>query len=173
MFQQAMKGNCKQVVRVERIQNEQWYIQYIAHSKGFCRKLNKNTERRLYHGCSQEAANSIIKSCFNRSFAGIHGNTKSTIVLTISISCSLSLGTAYGKGVYFSSNAAYSHGYATPKANGERCMFVARVLIGKTTPGNSSMKTQPIGFDSTTDGNHIFVIYHDAQAYGEYLITYK
>ncbi|CAF3968981.1 unnamed protein product [Rotaria sp. Silwood1] len=173
MFQQAMKGKCKQVVRIERIQNEQWYIQYIAHSKGFCRKLNKNTERRLYHGCSHDAADSIIKSCFNRSFAGVHGNTKSTVLLTISISCSLSLGTAYGQSVYFSTNAAYSHDYATPKANSERCMFVARVLIGTTIPGNSSMRTQPIGFDSTTDGNHIFVIYHDAQAYGEYLITYK
>ncbi|CAF3882142.1 unnamed protein product, partial [Rotaria sp. Silwood1] len=53
------------------------------------------------------------------------------------------------------------------------CMFLARVLIGKTTIGNSSMKTRPLGFDSTTDGNHIFVTYHDAQAYAEYLITYK
>jgi poly [ADP-ribose] polymerase 7/11/12/13 len=83
------------------------------------------------------------------------------------------LGTAYGVGVYFSSNASYSHAYATPNAKGERCMFVARVLVGKTTKGNSSMKTRPLGFDSTTDGNHIFVTYHDAQAYGEYVITYK
>jgi len=52
-------------------------------------------------------------------------------------------------------------------------MFIARVLIGKTTKGNSSMKTRPIGFDSTTNGSHIFVTYHDAQAYAEYLITYK
>ena len=52
-------------------------------------------------------------------------------------------------------------------------MFVARVLVGKTTPGNRSMKTPPAGFDSTTDGRHIFVTYHDVQAYAEYLITYK
>ena len=52
-------------------------------------------------------------------------------------------------------------------------MFVARVLVGKTTPGNESMKTRPLGFDSTTGENHIFVTYHDAQAYAEYLITYK
>ena len=52
-------------------------------------------------------------------------------------------------------------------------MFIARVLIGKTTPGNPLMKTRPIGFDSTTGSDHIFVIYHDAQAYAEYLITYK
>jgi hypothetical protein len=52
-------------------------------------------------------------------------------------------------------------------------MFLARVLVGNTTKGNGSMKTRPVGFDSTTDGNHIFVTYHDAQAYAEYLITYK
>lgn len=52
-------------------------------------------------------------------------------------------------------------------------MFVALVLVGRTTLGNSSMKTRPLGFDSTTDGNHIYVTYHDAQAYAEYLITYQ
>jgi poly [ADP-ribose] polymerase 7/11/12/13 len=85
----------------------------------------------------------------------------------------LSIGTVYGVGVYFSSNAAYSHGYTSKNQTNERCMFVARVLVGKTTVGNGSMKTPPVGFDSTTDGKHIFVTYHDAQAFAEYLITYK
>jgi hypothetical protein len=83
------------------------------------------------------------------------------------------LGTLYGRGVYFSSRASYSHSYATPNAKGERCMFLARVLIGKTTVGNSSMTTCPAGYDTTTDGSHTYVTYHDAQAFGEYLITYK
>lgn len=52
-------------------------------------------------------------------------------------------------------------------------MFLVRVLVGKTEAGNSSMKTPSTGFDSTTDNQHIFVTYHDAQAYAEYLITYK
>ncbi len=51
-------------------------------------------------------------------------------------------------------------------------MFVARVLVGRTTLGNSTMKTPPLGFDSTSSGV-AFVTYHDAQAYAEYLITYK
>ncbi|CAF4944171.1 unnamed protein product, partial [Rotaria sp. Silwood1] len=59
------------------------------------------TEKRLYHGCPEKAANSIIEDCFNRSFAGVNG-------------------TAYGVGVYFSSNIVYSHNYAQPNANGER-----------------------------------------------------
>lgn len=52
-------------------------------------------------------------------------------------------------------------------------MFLARVLIGKACIGNPSMKVSPEGFDTTTDGRHIFVVYHDAAAYGEHLITYK
>ncbi|CAF3979760.1 unnamed protein product [Rotaria sp. Silwood1] len=129
-------------------------MQYIAHKEDFERRLKKNTEKSLYHGCPEQAANLIIEDCFNRSFAGKNG-------------------TLYGFGVYFSSNAAYSHGYTSLNTSGERCMFIARVLIGNTTVGNSSMKTRPLGFDSTTDGNHIFVTYHDAQALAEYLITYK
>jgi hypothetical protein len=52
-------------------------------------------------------------------------------------------------------------------------MFLARVLTGKSCVGTPVMKVPPQGFDTTTDGEHIFVIYHDAGAYGEYLITYQ
>merc|ERR1712110_1403335 len=101
-------------------------------------RLKMNTEQCLYHGCSEKNADAIIKTYFNRGFSGEHG-------------------TSYGRGVYFSSNAAYSHKYAEINKNGERCMFVTRVLVGKTTVGDSSMKSPSLGFDSTTDGNHIFV----------------
>ncbi|CAF1989481.1 unnamed protein product [Rotaria magnacalcarata] len=153
-FNEAMTGKYTEIVRIERIQNETWYMQYLTHHLEFKSRLGMDTEQRLYHGSTKEAADDIVKSWFNRSFAGVNG-------------------TVYGVGVYFSSNAAYSHGYARPNENGERNMFVARVLVGKTTPGNSSMKTPPTGSDSTTDGKHIFVTYHDVQAYAEYLITYK
>ncbi|CAF4063349.1 unnamed protein product [Rotaria magnacalcarata] len=153
-FDQSMGKTYREIINVERIQNERWFMQYLAHSRDFYKRLNENTEKQLYHGCPESATIAIMEDCFNRSFAGVNG-------------------TSYGVGVYFSSNAAYSHGFAKANSKGERFMFVARVLIGKTTQGNSSMKTRPLGFDSTTDGNHIFVTYHDAQAYAEYLITYK
>ncbi|CAM2716734.1 unnamed protein product [Rotaria socialis] len=153
-FDSAMKGKYTEVIKIERIQNERWYMQYLAHTKDFRKRLNMDTEKRLYHGCPEQAANTIIEDCFNRSYAGVNG-------------------TAYGVGVYFSSDATYSHGYTKPNANGERCMFLSRVLVGKTTKGNNKMKTRPLGFDSTTDEKHIFVTYHDAQAFAEYLITYK
>jgi hypothetical protein len=50
--------------------------------------------------------------------------------------------------------------------------FLARVLVGKTTGGNKSTRICPPGFD-TTGGGAVFVTYHDAQAYGEYLITFS
>jgi hypothetical protein len=68
-----MKDKYTEIIRIERIQNERWYMQYLAHRKDFEKRLNTDTERRLYHGCSEKAANSIIEDCFNRSFAGVHG----------------------------------------------------------------------------------------------------
>jgi hypothetical protein len=52
-------------------------------------------------------------------------------------------------------------------------MFAVSVLVGKFVRGNSSMKVPPVGYDSTTDLNQIFVVYHDAQAYADYLIKYQ
>ncbi|CAF1311317.1 unnamed protein product [Adineta steineri] len=153
-FDQTMNRKYTAIIQLERIQNERWYAQYVAHSKEFRQRLNTDTEKCLYHGCSQQVADSIIKNCFNRSFAGKHG-------------------TVYGVGVYFSSYADYSHSFTEPDSNAERCMFMARALIGNTTQGNTSIRSPPDGFDSTTNGRHIFVIYHDAQAFAEYLITYK
>lgn len=79
----------------------------------------------------------------------------------------------YGHGVYFHAQASYSHQYAYPNSAGERTMFLARVLIGKTCKGNDKMKVVPPGYDTTTDGQHIYVVYHDAGAYADHLITYK
>ena len=39
---------------------------------------------------------------------------------------------AYGNGVYFADNSAYSAGYAHQCGNGEFQMFVALVLIGES-----------------------------------------
>ncbi len=72
-FSRAMKGKLKNIIRIERIQNERWYFQYLAHKKDFFKRLNKNSEKRLYHGCPEHVQDSIIDDCFNRSFAGVNG----------------------------------------------------------------------------------------------------
>jgi hypothetical protein len=72
-FEKALKGKYKEIIKIERIQNERWYMQYMVHSKDFKKRLNEDTEKRLYHGCPEQAASSIIQDCFNRSFAGVNG----------------------------------------------------------------------------------------------------
>jgi hypothetical protein len=62
-----------EIIKLERIQNERWYMQYIAHRKDFRKRLGMDTEKRLYHGCPEIPADAIIKDCFNRSFAGVNG----------------------------------------------------------------------------------------------------
>lgn len=92
--------------------------------------------------------------------------------------------TAYGKGVYFAVNAGYSASNFSPAdTSGLKRLYVARVLTGRYTVGNSSMKaTPPRGsdptdcFDSLVNNQQqptMFVIFHDDQAYPEYLITFS
>ncbi|CAF1022358.1 unnamed protein product [Rotaria sordida] len=52
-----------------------------------------------------------------------------------------------------------------------KCSFL--ILVGKSILGNKLMKVPSKGYDSTTDNNQIFVVYHDAQAYTNYLIKYQ
>lgn len=61
-------------------------------------------------------------------------------------------------------------------------MFQARVLVGEYTPGNSSMRMAPNKpnsnrpYDSVSNAASnatVFVIFHDSQAYPEYLISFQ
>lgn len=70
LFDQTMTGQYRAIIRIERIQNKPWYMQYNSY-RSFSPK--KNTEKRLFHGCPQQPAELIIHSFFNRSFAGING----------------------------------------------------------------------------------------------------
>ena len=90
----------------------------------------------------------------------------------------------YGNGVYFAKDASYSARptYSPPDANGHKYIYLARVLSGEFTTGNSSMIVPPykdparhIFYDSVVDNiknPQIFVIFHDALVYPEYLIVF-
>ena len=95
------------------------------------------------------------------------------------------IATAYGQGVYFARDSSYFNRYASAGGNGHRRMYLARVLTGEYTVGNSSMVVPPaknaqinqhVLFDSTVDNvanPSIFVVYTDAQNYPAYVLTYK
>uniref|UniRef100_A0A8P4GJT4 Poly [ADP-ribose] polymerase n=1 Tax=Dicentrarchus labrax TaxID=13489 RepID=A0A8P4GJT4_DICLA len=153
--------------KIERVQNL-----YLWNAYAVCRQriLAKNGpadlgEKSLYHGTSVESCDCIERDRFDRSFAGAHA-------------------AAYGKGVYFAVNAAYSaNGFSPADAAGLKRLYVALVLTGRYTVGNSSMKAPPPRgsdrtdcFDSVVDNKQppsMFVIFHDDQAYPEYLITFN
>ena len=86
--------------------------------------------------------------------------------------------------MYFAVNAATSAGgYCTPDVNGHKHIFLAHVLTGDYCVGRGGIRIPPLKpgsametYDSTTDNvqnPNFFVIFHDAQAYPSYLITFK
>jgi hypothetical protein len=124
-------------------------------------------ERRwLFHGTHPDVVPKIVKQGFNRSFAG-------------------RLAVAYGRGVYFARDAAYSShpSYSAPDGAGVQYMFLCRVAVGDWSQGSNGILTpdpKPHNhlelFDSTVDNIRnpsIFVIFSDAQAYPEYLVAFK
>lgn len=63
----------------------------------------------------------------------------------------------------------------TPTKPSIRYLFVCKVLVGRYTRGEATMKTCPPGYDSLVDNIHspeVFVTHHDAQVLPEYLIAY-
>ncbi|KAM9335916.1 protein mono-ADP-ribosyltransferase PARP14-like [Symphorus nematophorus] len=160
----------KTVMKIERLQNVHLRRAYEVQKKHISDKNRQEGgagEKLLYHGTTQDNCDSIMKTGFNRRFAGQNA-------------------TAYGHGTYFAVNASYSAQptYSKPATDGTQLMFVARVLTGVYTPGQSDMRVPPPRsvlqphdrYDSVVDKTHnpnMFVVFHDNQAYPDYLITFK
>ena len=91
----------------------------------------------------------------------------------------------FGNGTYFAVNADYSarSRYAKPNANEIKHIYVTKVLVGDYIRGSQGMVTPPPKpqnpgelYDSVVDNvtqPGIYVIFHDAQAYPEYLIKFQ
>ena len=95
--------------------------------------------------------------------------------------------TVYGEGVYFAVGAApwsIRDTYSPPDDQGFKYMYLARVAVGEFCEGDSSMRVPPaqpgtgdlLPYDATVDNvrePEMYVAYHDAQAYPEYLVTIR
>ncbi|KAI3375716.1 hypothetical protein L3Q82_004024 [Scortum barcoo] len=159
----------KTVIKIERLQNVHLRRAYEAQKKHISDKNRTGVgagEKFLYHGTTQDNCDSIIKTGFNRRFAGQNA-------------------TSYGRGTYFAVNASYSAHptYSKLAADGSQLMFVARVLTGIYTQGQSDMTVPPPLSDqqphdrydslvNRTDKPRMYVVFHDNQAYPDYLITF-
>ena len=123
---------------------------------------------RLFHGTAKGTIPKINRNSFNRSYCGKNA-------------------TVYGEGVYFAVGAApwsIRDTYSPPDEHGNKYMYLARVAVGEFCQGDSSMRVPPaqpgtddlLPYDATMDNlrqPEMFVAYHDAQAYPEYLVTLR
>ncbi|XP_065527448.1 protein mono-ADP-ribosyltransferase PARP14 isoform X2 [Lathamus discolor] len=155
------------IEKIERVQNLYlWKAYQIKKCEMDNKNGNKNNERHLFHGTSKNSLTFINNGGFNRSYAGMHA-------------------AHFGNGTYFAVKASYSANaiYSTPDMDGKKYMYLARVLVGEYSQGrkgsiipaakNASSSTDR--FDSSADDvkqPSIFIIFHDTQAYPEYLITF-
>ncbi|PVD29433.1 hypothetical protein C0Q70_08684 [Pomacea canaliculata] len=141
---------------IQRVQNPTLYQQYRAKKRDMKMNNSSNTanEQQLWHGTNAANISSIITNGFNRGYCGQNG-------------------TKFGHGVYFATNADFSNSYTHSGT-----IFLALVLVGESTPGNSQMRVPPKKpgsdrlYDSVT-GPDMVVVFHDAQAYPQYLLTLK
>ncbi|XP_060594416.1 uncharacterized protein LOC132748798 [Ruditapes philippinarum] len=167
-----IRGGCKpkKIESISRLENKFLWQQYQTKKKQIESQNPKiQNERQLWHGTDVDTVPKIVKHGYNRSFTTV---------------C------AYGLGAYFAVQSAYSDSdrYAKPDVNGVKRMFLNRVLVGVSCLGNSSMAVLPqrpgvtfnnfpVCYDSAADSNGktpgIYVIFHDTQAYPEYLIEYS
>ncbi|XP_041371316.1 protein mono-ADP-ribosyltransferase PARP15-like [Gigantopelta aegis] len=156
------------IVKIERIQNRTLYCQYHVMKDRFCgQNQGIQNERILWHGTSSNAITSINTFGFNRSYCGKNA-------------------TRFGQGVYFATKSSYSINdrFAVRDADGYKYVYQASVLTGEFTLGNPDFKVPPvkpnsashIRYESVVDNPNnpsMFVIFHDTQAYPQYLITFK
>lgn len=88
----------------------------------------------------------------------------------------------YGAGCYFATTSAYSARYSPPDNNGHKYMVRTRVVTGEYCQGNQQLRAAPYKangiqqYDSVVDNAakpSIYVVFHDASAYPEYIIKFN
>ncbi|XP_054828835.1 protein mono-ADP-ribosyltransferase PARP14-like isoform X2 [Eublepharis macularius] len=167
--EKKFRATCQtqKIEKIERVQNPYLWQSYKVKKEEMDNKNGHgNNERVLFHGTPSSTIIPINQTGFNRSYAG-----KNAAMI--------------GNGTYFAVDAKYSaqDTYSTPDGNGRKFMYLARVLTGEFCNGRRGQITPPPknpgGFDlydSVTDNlanPSMFVIFYDAQAYPEYLITFR
>ncbi|XP_052421006.1 protein mono-ADP-ribosyltransferase PARP14 [Carassius gibelio] len=157
------------VQQIDRIQSQSQWQRYCVLKQAVDKKYPKQTnERQLYHGTTKDICQKINKNGFNRSFCG-----RNAVV--------------HGEGTYFAREAWYSchDQYSNPDDQQLKYIYRARVVTGSLCKSRGGMKEpDPINPADPRAGLHdcavddlknpfIFVVFCDAGAYPEYLITFK
>ncbi|XP_074636867.1 uncharacterized protein LOC141895017 isoform X2 [Acropora palmata] len=164
LFRKSMKRSVE-ILKIERVQNPFMWEKYQRMKENMLASKKTINEKRLFHGTSPGAVGSICKQNFDWR---LHGKNA----------------TKYGEGSYFALNSWKSDTYATRNNKLSKFMFVAKVLVGSYTVGQSSYRRPPRKdprnpesdlYDSCVDDTSspsIFVLFDTDQFYPEYIIEY-
>ena len=160
-----------EIIRVDRIQNLSLWKCYAVKQQTMASRNHggEDVERRwLFHGTREQVTESIIHSGYKCTFAGLRRGYH-----------------RYGMGVYFASTSEVSSQdrFSERSSNDIKYVFLNRVAVGDFTLGRPEYRVPPRkpdnsaeSYDSTVnDETHptTFVVYHDSQAYPEYLVAFR
>ncbi|KAK1785357.1 hypothetical protein P4O66_018737, partial [Electrophorus voltai] len=170
LFHKTVSETKFRITKILRMQNPFLWEKYERKKEYMSRRMSEMdrllNERHLFHGTSQDVVEGICKHNFDPRVCGKHA-------------------TMFGQGSYFARKAAYSHNFSKRSPRGVHYMFLAKVLTGKFTVGNPTMRRPPPLcprdpssdlFDSCVDNwmdPQIFVIFNDDQSYPYFIIQYE
>ncbi|KAL7870371.1 hypothetical protein SRHO_G00078680 [Serrasalmus rhombeus] len=170
LFHKTVSETKFRILKILRVQNPFLWEKYKRKKEYMSRRMSEMdrllNERHLFHGTSQDVVEGICKHNFDPRVCGKHA-------------------TMFGQGSYFARKAVYSHNFSKRSARGVHYMFLAKVLTGRFTVGNPSMRRPPPLcprdpssdlFDSCVDNwmdPQIFVIFNDDQSYPYFIIQYE
>ncbi|KAF3848003.1 hypothetical protein F7725_021031 [Dissostichus mawsoni] len=170
LFHKTVSETKFRILKIQRVQNPFLWEKYKRKKEYMSRRLSEMdrllSERHLFHGTSADVVEGICKHNFDPRVCGKHA-------------------TMFGQGSYFARKAVYSHNFSKRSPKGVHCMFLAKVLTGRFTVGNPSMRRPPpINlrdpssdlYDSCVDNwvdPQIYVIFNDDQSYPYFIIHYE
>jgi poly [ADP-ribose] polymerase 7/11/12/13 len=164
LFNSRGCGNIN-VLKIFRIQNPKLYRIFFCNlhqvRKKHASQSNIEIQKYLFHGSSYGNMEKIADQGFDYRLCGVNG-------------------TAYGQGNYFAYHSSYSLGYSRSSGS-EKMMFLAMVITGSYTHGNSGLSIAPkdskgIPYDSVVDNTsnpQIFVTFDNFKAYPAYVLIFK
>ncbi|XP_064421330.1 protein mono-ADP-ribosyltransferase TIPARP-like [Latimeria chalumnae] len=167
-FHETLPENKFLIQEIFRVHNRNYWDKYMIHKKYMSLQLAKDgesyNEAFLFHGTRRNAVDPICKHNFDPRIAGKNG-------------------TMYGHGSYFARDSEYSHGFTLQGKNSDCYMFLAKVLVGRSTVGKPSFRRPPLLHKNTCSGLYdscvnnssdpsIYVIFDKCQMYPYFLIRY-
>jgi len=156
--------------KIQRIQNTLLWDQYASARQRVRLKNGSATELWLWHGTRDTPPDRVYND-------------------SVGFDITYASDGMWGRGLYFASNAQYSHGYTFKMPDGKQQFFYVSVLVGETTqiPADGSLRRPPVRmsgnntafaqdrYDSVSgiaEGSLNFIVYQSGRAYPHYLITY-